>query len=166
MKTYFLKERLEDDSKVFEAGRQFYEIHNDDIRGPDLEDDDGNVIGECRLIMNKFNGPIEIPNDPIEYDAKTYSWRFWDETWSDSHGPFKTRREAASALHKYCNTVLNGIVTIPIEPTDALLASMAMRLDHSFGLMDEESRKSLMSSMRQLHEEVVGTGFYKPTETK
>ncbi len=79
---------------------------------------------------------------------------------------------------------LNEHITIPIKPSNGLLFSMAMRYDHSFGmdcdLTDEEilkeraegnffagnyktkrEKECIISTMRQLHEEVVGTGFYK-----
>jgi len=67
-----------------------------------------------------------------------------------------------------------GYAIVPIKPTDGLLSSMAMRWDHSFGMdrietipgfamgYTPEMRQSLMGSMAQLHEEVVGTGFYRP----
>lgn len=51
-------------------------------------------------------------------------------------------------------------VTVPVEPDTALLASMAMRYRHDFGLMDASAQESIMRTMRQIHEEVVGTGFY------
>ena len=78
----------------------------------------------------------------------------------------------------------NSIVSISTTPPKGLLESMAMRYDHAFGLSygmtDEEiqaikrdypimarqyytfrERESLLTTMRQLHEEVVGKGFYK-----
>jgi hypothetical protein len=78
----------------------------------------------------------------------------------------------------------NLVITIPTTPPKGLLESMAMRYNHSFGLSsgmrDDEilslresepimgrqyltstERQSLLITMRQLHEEVVGKGFYK-----
>lgn len=49
-----------------------------------------------------------------------------------------------------------------VEPDQALLVSMAMRYNHSFGLMDEHQQGNVLILMRQLWEEVVGAGFYKP----
>ena len=76
-----------------------------------------------------------------------------------------------------------------LPKTDKLLGSMAMRFDHSFGLMEEEERKTLIKTMshiydafyqnldqekitsqfnlglisfKQLLEEVEGKGFYQP----
>lgn len=62
---------------------------------------------------------------------------------------------------------------VPVEPTDALLRSMAIRYDHGLGvpgyydqppvardgITHEMRLKSALTTMRQLHEEVVGTGF-------
>lgn len=39
-------------------------------------------------------------SDPIF--ARDNAWWFWDETWSNDHGPFPTRYEAEQALKKYC----------------------------------------------------------------
>lgn len=55
---------------------------------------------------------------------------------------------------------LQGKVLVEVEPDPALLASMAMRLRHDFGMMDERARESRMREMMQVHEEVVGKGFY------
>ncbi len=71
-------------------------------------------------------------------------------------------------------------VTVPVEPTLGLLMSMAIRMDHALGhpgyydaspdsmLFDPHGPshaqrvKCMLSEMRQVHEEIVGTGFYKP----
>lgn len=80
------------------------------------------------------------------------------------------------------------MVVIPVEPTTELLISMAMRQDHSFCFDSEltdaeilEHRNSesyavnftarqwkttaekamVLSTMKKLHDEVVGSGFYK-----
>ena len=52
---------------------------------------------------------------------------------------------------------------VPVKPSDGLLMSMAIRNDHGLGLYihKEEAVQSAMRTMRQLHEEVVGTGFYQ-----
>jgi hypothetical protein len=69
-----------------------------------------------------------------------------------------------------------GHVVIPVKPTDALLMSMAVRYDHGLGMpgyYDQElfsasgvthaqRLESALGTMRQLHEEVVGKGFYRP----
>ena len=62
---------------------------------------------------------------------------------------------------------------VPVQPTTGLLVSMAMRYDHTFiipasdafkGLgFTPEQRESLLVTMEQLHEEVVGAGFYNPS---
>ena len=66
-----------------------------------------------------------------------------------------------------------GYVVVQVEPSDGLLMSMAMRYDHGLGCLGyydqpmfggtvSHARKLevAITTMRQLHEEVVGTGFY------
>lgn len=68
-----------------------------------------------------------------------------------------------------------GFAVVPKEPTPGLLKSMALRYDHGifaphfdFGqgcpTVEERQRHIdvTLTTMKQLHEEVVGTGFYKP----
>ena len=76
----------------------------------------------------------------------------------------------------------NLVITIPTTPPRGLLESMAMRYNHSFWhelsdtdielmraenllwgrqFLTSQEKKSLLGTMRQLHEEVVGKGFYK-----
>ena len=52
-------------------------------------------------------------------------------------------------------------VSIPVKPSKALLASMALRFRHDFGLLPKAHQEVVLSMMAQLHEEVVGKGFYK-----
>lgn len=47
-------------------------------------------------------------------------------------------------------------------PDQALLVSMAMRVDHAFGIRDSNQQQSLLDDMRHVWEEVEGKGFYKP----
>jgi hypothetical protein len=77
-----------------------------------------------------------------------------------------------------------GLVAVPIKPSKGLLNSMAIRYDHGFGMScgmsDKEieemrknepimgrqfrtlrERESMLTTMGQLHEEVVGMGFYQ-----
>lgn len=68
-----------------------------------------------------------------------------------------------------------GWKLVPIDPTDELLKSMAVRYDHGLGVpgyYDEpvfgaenvghaKRLESTIRTMRQLHEEVVGAGFYR-----
>ena len=67
-----------------------------------------------------------------------------------------------------------GMAVVPVEPPRGLLVSMALRSKHDFlmapqqlysftiGGTKPEHRENVLSSMRQLHEEVVGTGFWSP----
>ncbi len=38
-----------------------------------------------------------------KYKRKFY---FWDEVWSDRHGPYSTKRKARIALARYCKEVI------------------------------------------------------------
>lgn len=53
-----------------------------------------------------------------------------------------------------------GFVLVPVKAPDSLLNSMAMRSNHGFWLLDKNIQNSIKINMRQLHEEVVGKGFY------
>lgn len=68
------------------------------------------------------------------------------------------------------NAVPQGFVLVPIEPTEQHLVSMAYRYDHSFGIdkdnspplqigHDENSRRAIITRMRQLYEEVVSPSW-------
>ncbi len=86
-------------------------------------------------------------------------------------------------LIKLFNKISKNYVIVPVKPPRSLLVSMAMREDHAFGMgfgmsdediqkiKDEEpimanqyytsrERECMLSTMKQLHEEVVGKGFY------
>ena len=49
---------------------------------------------------------------------------------------------------------------LPKEPPVELLVSMALRVNHGFGLDDERSKEVQLSDMRKVYEEVSGYGFY------
>lgn len=70
-----------------------------------------------------------------------------------------------------------GFTVVPLEASSGLLASMALRYDHGLFMpaidpdkmllpytKEDRTRKihATISKMRQIHEEVVGTGFYRP----
>lgn len=54
----------------------------------------------------------------------------------------------------------SGMVCIPSVAPEGLLNSMGMRHRHDFFMLPEDQKDSIRRSMRQLHEEVVGTGFW------
>lgn len=72
----------------------------------------------------------------------------------------------------------DGFAIVPLEPGKGLLMSMALRYDHALGcpgyydqepfgkplggISHQKRLESTICTMRQLHEEVVGTGFYSP----
>jgi len=86
------------------------------------------------------------------------------------------RSHPAPPTESLTAVVPKGYVVVPVEPTDELLLSMAVRYDHGLGIpgyYDQElfassgvsharRLESAIGTMRQLHEEVVGTGFYRP----
>jgi hypothetical protein len=84
-------------------------------------------------------------------------------------------QEAADLLDKFERgqpAELDGkqVVCIPLEATPGLLMSMAIRDDHALGMpgyydqpfVATKRVESALRRMSQLHEEVVGKGFYKP----
>src|ERR1051325_3819677 len=50
------------------------------------------------------------------------------------------------------------------EPDIALLASMATCLHHGFGLLDAAQQETMLANMRKLWDEVMGYGFYRPSQ--
>jgi hypothetical protein len=52
-----------------------------------------------------------------------------------------------------------------MKPDPKLIDSMAMRYRHDFGLLDQNQKDSIRTTMKQLWEEVVGLGFYKTEKT-
>lgn len=51
-------------------------------------------------------------------------------------------------------------VMVPVEPHLGVLVSMAVCLDHGFGLLPPEQQESTLHDMRKLYDEVVGKGYY------
>lgn len=91
----------------------------------------------------------------------------------------RTAAQAAATVTAYLKAMEEaGFVMVPVEPTDELLMSMAVRYDHALavpgyydqpilarpGVTHAKMLDATLTSMRQVHEEVVGTGFYS-TET-
>jgi len=56
------------------------------------------------------------PNDAVHSrwiianDKVIRNWFFWDETWSNEHGPFNTEKEARQALDDYIYYLETGEV--------------------------------------------------------
>jgi hypothetical protein len=50
-----LKEDFEFNGKLFKKGHKFHPVNYDSIRGYDIEDSEGNCIGEVRMILDKFD---------------------------------------------------------------------------------------------------------------
>jgi hypothetical protein len=60
-----LVEDFEFNNKVYKKGHQFNIIGDDDMRGFDLKDDDGNEIGETRFIRNIYVSLSDFREDKI-----------------------------------------------------------------------------------------------------
>lgn len=54
-----------------------------------------------------------MPQDPVHFDNG--SWYFWDETWSERHGPFGSEVEARTAVNRYARETLEGLPPDPEE---------------------------------------------------
>jgi hypothetical protein len=52
-------------------------------------------------------------------------------------------------------------VCVSINPSPVLIDSMCVRYRHDFGLLCDRVKDSIRITMRQLHEEVVGKGYYR-----
>ena len=48
-----------------------------------------------------------MATDPVHYDENEKAWFFYDETWTDRHGPFPTREKASEACSRYAKTLDN-----------------------------------------------------------
>ncbi len=72
------------------------------------------------------------------------------------------------------DNLVSGWVRVPITPSPGLINSMCIRYAHDFGVdkqeiakgvttgWTKEEREALRTTMRQIHQEVVGTGYYRP----
>nr|WP_066733838.1 hypothetical protein [Bradyrhizobium sp. CCH5-A9] len=122
--------------------------------------------------------------DPKPPNYSGYSWDDNAEAVADSI--IKALASSTPAESAGDGVVVpDGWKLVPVEPTEDLLRSMAIRYDHGLGVpgyYDQpifgaenvghaQRLESTMTTMRQLHEEVVGTGFYRaaspsPPETR
>lgn len=82
------------------------------------------------------------------------------------------QRQAADLIRNLSGEVPKEFILVSQKPTEELLVSMATRTRHDFLLpsdpnnpfsMSDQARQSILSDMEQLHEEVVGRGFFKPS---
>lgn len=44
---------------------------------------------------------LDLPLPPPIVHEENNSWYFWDETWTNRHGPFASRDEAETMLEAY-----------------------------------------------------------------
>ena len=59
-------EEFEFNGKIYKRGHKFRVVKRHDIRGLDLEDIDGNKIGETRFIRNKYEFIDKIREDKLK----------------------------------------------------------------------------------------------------
>ena len=59
-------EEFEFNGKIYKKGHKFRVTGDDDIRGLDLEDIDGNKIGETRFIRQKYEFIDKIREDKLK----------------------------------------------------------------------------------------------------
>lgn len=45
-----------------------------------------------------------LPRHPVHKQGDF--WYFWDETWTELHGPFESQEEACAGLREYCDLYL------------------------------------------------------------
>lgn len=64
-------------------------------------------------------------------------------------------------MREYATAAIAAL-TSPEEPDQALLVSMAVCLDHGFGMATLERQESRLRDMRKLWDEVMGRGYYSP----
>lgn len=82
----------------------------------------------------------EKARDPVHEEAG--QWYFWDETWADKQGPFKTEGEARKALRDYC-LMLDGDKAELYGPLLDLVRRMLAR--NSIAGADSLSRGDLVA---------------------
>lgn len=63
----------------------------------------GTICGNCSFDNRTFFEGEFNTNPIYEQDGL---WYFWDETWTDSYGPFDTEEQAKEAIRTYIITFL------------------------------------------------------------
>ena len=71
---------------------------------------------------------------------------------------FSTHAEVADEVR---HALVIREAVLPEQPPLSLLVSMALRVNHGFGLDDIRSQQVQLSDMRKVYEEVSGQGFYR-----
>lgn len=60
-------------------------------------------IEEWERDLHREEMETPMNSDPIHQEGD--NWYFWEETWADRSGPFKTKQEATKALQDYCKAL-------------------------------------------------------------
>lgn len=134
-------------------------------------------------IRNLLSGqtPVALA-EPVAWlmrDTKDMREVFFREDWARKAAtePGDTVTPLYATPAQPSTVTAEGWKLVPVEPTPELLHSMAVRYDHGLGVPGYYDRpifggdgigharrlEATITTMRQLHEEVVGTGFYKPS---
>lgn len=104
------------DNPVPEAQRIIHEalaksLNLEDLDGTKLYDANGNAVGFITLTDSKTSEeetpaavrkPVEIFNPPNPICYLGGKWWFWDETWTETIGPYSSEALAGEALTTYC----------------------------------------------------------------
>ncbi len=100
--------------------------------------------------------------DAIEKRARELLAAQFDAGGSDKRAKLIREARDHSPVTDYAVSAIIGALTPPAEPDQALLVSMAVCLDHGFGLLTPEKQRSQLREMRKLWDEVMGRGHYSP----
>lgn len=119
--------------------------------------------------------------DPFTNLVPTVRWLIerWElsvKGWTQEKSTMRYRtleRQRDILLERVAALEASHSAKLPKEPSPGLLMSMALRYDHALGcdgyydspesgITHAQRLKSTLSTMRQIYEEVAGTGFYAP----
>jgi hypothetical protein len=115
---------------------------------------DGNITDITTAIKGVVFAVIEHLTPQIESKARAAAIEdFLDAIRHPDGKDFEELRDLAPAPA--------GHVCVSINPSPVLIDSMCVRYRHDFGFLDDRLKDSMRITMRQLHEEVVGKGYYR-----
>lgn len=158
-----------------EAGEDYYAVledyglvHSESAARPSSPEEQvtkpaGDVFGSCKEKEERIESTLATVEDII-----------WEATASDTLSgrgrDTETRHLVYDSLCRAGNLVAwtreqlaaaqSATAPLPKEAPIELLVSMALRMNHGFGLDDARSQEVQISDMRKVYEEVSGHGFY------
>lgn len=158
---------------------QIKEILNDVIRAVKAEEGwerrayIQRVEMACRALVGQERASDQGPWEASDDGRTLSSDDFTHDVQLQVKGDFYNDEDRAAYAKSLANQLNRGSGGIPKEPPPGLLASMAMRYRHDFGIDATENdgpisvgvtpreREIILSQMRKLYDEVAGTGFFK-----